>query len=413
MTGAEVDLTVYPDECDAYGHLNQASFLSLFERARWEVLARGPGMDMFTRSGSWPAVRRALVDFHASALPGDILRFSQTLVHRGRTSFTLRQSARRLRDEAVIATGEFVFVCIDRQGKPVPVPDDLDAFLHVRPGDKGQPGAARITVNGVRLALDDEGEGPAILFIHGYPLDRTIWQDQVMKIRGWRRIAPDLRGMGDSDAPDLGYSMATYAADLIALLDSLGTRQFVLCGLSMGGYIAFELLRSHRDRVIGLVLVSTRAEADSVEGRKGRDQSAALARERGAEAIADSMLPRLLAAASQQSPTLVSRVRDMITGTPVPGIVGALTAMRERPDSSDLLGTMSGLPTLVLAGESDQLIPLADVTRMQDAIPGSILKIIPGAGHLAPLEQPSLVTQAIQDFLGSLPLKPAGEEPRR
>ena len=253
MTPAEVDLTVYPDECDAFGHLNQAAFLSLFERARWEVLARGPGMDMFTRSGSWPALRRAVVDYHTSAFPGDILRFSQTLVHRGRTSFTLRQTARRPRDEAVVATAEFVFVCIDRQGKPIPVPEDLDVFLAVGAGERAQSGAGRITVNGVSLALDDQGDGPAILFIHGYPLDRSMWQDQVNSVRGWRRIAPDLRGLGNSDAPDLGYSMATYAADLSTLLDSLGVRQVVLCGLSMGGYIAFELLRSQRERVIGLV----------------------------------------------------------------------------------------------------------------------------------------------------------------
>jgi len=403
MMPAEVDLTVYPDECDAFGHLNQAAFLSLFERARWEVLARGPGMDLFTRSGSWPALRRAVVDFHASALPGDILRFSQTLIHRGRTSFTLRQSARRLRDEAVVATGEFVFVCIDRQGKPVPVPEDLDAFLALRAGEREQAGPARITVNGVSLALEDQGEGIPVLFIHGYPLNRSIWQDQVNDIRGFRRIAPDLRGLGDSDAPDLGYSMATYAADLSSLLDSLGTRRVVLCGLSMGGYIAFELLRRHRERVVGLVLISTRAEADSAEGRKARDQAAGVARERGAEAIAESMLPRLLSPVSQQDQALVHRVRTMIAGAPVPGIVGALTAMRDRPDSSGLLGSLSGLPTLVLAGESDQLIPLDDVTRMHDAIPGSVLKVIPGAGHLAPMEQPTVVTQALQEFLGLLP----------
>lgn len=403
ISSAEVDLTVYPDECDAFGHLNQAAYLSLFERARWEVLARGPGMDVFTRSGSWPALRRVTVDFHESAFPGDVLRFSQTLVHRGRTSFTLRQSARRIRDDTVVATGEFVFVCIDRQGKPMAIPEDLDVFLAVREGEKAQPGGTGVTVNGVTLSLDDQGEGRAVLFIHGYPLDRSIWRDQVKNISGWRRIAPDLRGLGDSDAPDLGYSMATYAADLSALLEVLGARPVVLCGLSMGGYIAFELLRSHRERVIGLVLISTRAEADSAEGRKARDQATSVARERGAGAIAESMLPRMLAPASQQDEALVDRVRSMITDAPVPGIVGALTAMRDRPDSTTLLGSLTGLPTLVIAGESDQLIPLADVTRMHDAIPGSVLKVIPGAGHLAPMEQPSAVTQTLQEFLSSLP----------
>ena len=402
MTASEVDLTVYPDDCDAYGHLNQAAYLRLFERARWDVLARGPGMDLFTRTGSWPALRRVVVEFHASTFPGDVLRFNQTLVHRGRTSFTLRQSASRLRDGTVVATGEFVFVCVDPQGKSMAIPEALDAFLAARPEEALRSGS-RVTVNGVSLALEDQGEGPPILFIHGYPLDKSLWQDQVKNLSPWRRIAPDLRGLGDSDAPDLGYSMATYAADLAALLDALGVGQVVLCGLSMGGYVAFELLRSHRERVLGLVLISTRAEADSAEGRKARDQAAGVARERGAGAIAESMLPKMLSPGSQQDPDLVSRLRNTMARAPVPGIVGALTAMRERPDSTGLLGSLSGLPTLVIAGESDQLIPLADVTRMHDAIPGSVLKVIPGAGHVSPLEQPAAVTAALREFLVSLP----------
>ncbi|HEU5039869.1 MAG TPA: acyl-CoA thioesterase, partial [Gemmatimonadales bacterium] len=104
MPIAEIDLPVYPDECDAFGHLNQASFLTLFERARWEMLMRGPGMDVFTRNGAWPAVRKAAIDYHAAALPGDVLRFHLALTHHGRTSFTMRQTARRVRDDALIAT---------------------------------------------------------------------------------------------------------------------------------------------------------------------------------------------------------------------------------------------------------------------------------------------------------------------
>jgi YbgC/YbaW family acyl-CoA thioester hydrolase len=400
MMPSEVDLTVYPDECDLSGHLNQASFMSLFERARWEMLGRGPGMDLFTRTGTWPALRRATIDYHAPVFPGDILRFTQVLLHRGRTSFTLRQHARRLSDESVIATGEFAFVCIDRQGQPVPVPGDLDAFMVEQPDDR--PGTFRVTVNGVNLVFDDQGDGRSILFIHGYPLDRTIWRDQVRGLKGWRRIAPDLRGLGESDAPDLGYSMATYAADLSALLEALDVRQVVLCGLSMGGYVAFEMLRTHRDRVSALVLLSTRAESDSVEARKARDLAAAQAREHGAGAIAESMLPRLLAPGSYQNEALVGAVRSMMANAPVPGIAGALSAMRERMDSTSLLPSLRGLPTLILAGESDQLIPLSDAARMHDAIPSSALRVIPNAGHLASMEQPSLTTQVLQEFLDSL-----------
>jgi 3-oxoadipate enol-lactonase len=115
------------------------------------------------------------------------------------------------------------------------------------------------------------------------------------------------------------------------------------------------------------------------------------------------MLPRLLAPASGQNEAIVSRVRSILTAAPVPGIVGALSAMRDRADNTSLLPGLAGLPTLVLAGESDQLIPLSDTTRMQDAIPGSLLRVIPNAGHLPPVEQPSVTTHVIQEFLDSLP----------
>ncbi|HEV8122886.1 MAG TPA: alpha/beta fold hydrolase [Gemmatimonadales bacterium] len=401
MTPPEVDFTVYPDECDTFGHLNQASFLSLFERARWEMLARGPGMDLFTRTGSWPVVRKTVVDYLASALPGDVLRFNQTLLHHGRTSFTMRQTARRLRDDTLMATGEFVLVCINRDGQPVPVPEALSRFMESR-GASGSDNARRYTVNGVNLAVELAGEGSVLLMVHGYPLDRSIWRHPLENLRSARRIAPDLRGFGASDAPDLGYSMATYAADLSALLDTLGVEQVVLCGLSMGGYVAFEFVRHYRARVKGLVLVATRAEPDSPETRRNRDAAAASARERGVSAVVEAMLPKLLAPESYAKAGLLQSVRDMIERTPVAGIVGALAAMRDRPDSTPLLAALGDIPVLVVAGEHDQVIPLPDITRMRDAIPGAALRVIPKAGHLVTMEQPEQFTRALQDFLVSV-----------
>lgn len=397
----EITLTVYPDECDAFGHLNQASFLSLFERARWETLARGPGMDVFTRLDTWPAVRKTIIEYQAAALPGDVLRFHQALTHVGRTSFTMRQSARRVRDDTLIATAEFVFVCINRDGRPVPVPAVFSEFMAARHTVSGD--AQRITVNGVNLAVEVRGEGPAVLFIHGYPHDRSLWSHQVEMLAGCRRIAPDLRGMGQSDAPDLGYSMATYAADLAALLDALGVDEVVLCGLSLGGYIAFEFLRRWRPRVRGLVLLDTRAEADSAEGRRARDVAAATAREGGAEAIAESLLPAMVSPETQTgSPEIVEQVRTMMAATPVAGIIGALAAMRDRPDSTPLLVTLTGLPTLVLVGEADTLTPPDRARIIAQGIPGARLVTIAGAAHLPPLERPVHTTQALQEFLQRL-----------
>ncbi|HEX7336373.1 MAG TPA: alpha/beta fold hydrolase [Gemmatimonadales bacterium] len=401
MTLPEIDLVVYPDECDAFGHLNQASFLSLFERARWEMLLRGPGMDVFTRAGAWPALRKTVIDYRAAAFPGDVLRFQQALTHHGRTSFTMRQTARRVRDETLIASAEFVFVCIDREGHPIPVPPEFSEYMNARRDMAGQ--IQRLTVHGVNLAVEVQGEGPAVLFVHGYPLDRTIWREQIDALEGYRRIAPDLRGMGQSDAPDLGYGMELYAADLAALLDALGVDDVVLCGLSMGGYIAFEFVRQWRSRVRGLVLMDTRAEADSPEVRRARDAAAATARDQGTAAVSDAMLPKMLAPSTLTGhPEVVERVRATMAATPVSGLVGALGAMRDRVGSEPLLPTLAGIPTLVMVGAADILTPPDQARAMAEAIPGAQLAVIPGAGHLPPVEQPAATTERLREFLRSL-----------
>jgi 3-oxoadipate enol-lactonase len=400
MSLPEIDLVVYPDECDAFGHLNQAAFLSLFERARWEMLSRGPGMDVFTRTGTWPALRKTVIDYRAAAFPGDVLRFSQALTHHGRTSFTMRQTARRVRDETLIASAEFVFVCIDRDGRPVPIPPEFSEYMQPRRESSGN--VQRLMVHGVNLAVEVRGDGPTVLFVHGYPLDHTIWQHSMDALEGYRRVAPDLRGMGQSDAPDLGYSMNIYAGDLAALLDVLGVDEVVICGHSMGGYIAFEFLRQWRSRVKGLILVDTRAEADSPEARRARDAAATLAREGGAAAIADMMVPQLLSSLTQKRQDVVDQVRAMIARTPVSGIIGALGAMRDRESSEPLLPSLAGLPTLVIGGDADTLTPPEQAHAMAEAIPGAQLTLIAGAAHLPPVEQPAETTERIRAFLESI-----------
>lgn len=401
MPVTDVDLTVYPDECDAFGHLNQASFLALFERARWTMLGRGPGMDVFTRNEAWPAVRKTTIEYHAAAYPGDVLRFQQALTYHGRTSFTMRQVARRLRDDALVATAEFVFVTIDRDGRATPVPAEATRFL-LEIGTPGE-GLQRVQVNGVSVAVDLQGAGPAVLFLHGYPLDHTIWRHQIANLAGYRRIAPDLRGMGRSDAPDLGYSIATYADDCIAVLDSLGVQKAVVVGLSMGGYVAFEMVRRHRSRLAGLVLMDTRADADTVEARRQRDTAAAHAREHGPSAIADQLLPRVLGRTTLASaPQTVERIRALMAATPLAGMVGALGALRDRPDSTPLLAQLGDLPVLVVTGEEDHLTPPAQLEAMAATIPNARFRVVPGAGHLPPAEQPLATTRLLAEFLDSL-----------
>jgi len=149
--------------------------------------------------------------------------------------------------------------------------------------------------------------------------------------------------------------------------------------------------------------MSTRAEADSVDGRRARDAAAALARERGSSAVAESMLPKVLGPATiTGQPHVAERLRELMAGTPVPGIVGALAAMRDRAGSESLLPTLAGLPTLILAGEADSIVPPDQARAMAQLIPGARLSIIPGAGHLPPLEQPSATTAALREFLDTV-----------
>ncbi len=397
IPAADVELTVYPDDCDAAGTVSHGAFLKLFERARWEQLGRGPGVDVFTREALWPAVRRSVLDFHAPVRVGETLRFQQALTHLGRTSFTLRQTARRMTDDTALATAEFLFVCIDHHGQPQQVPEAVGRFYSARPSSEP---IDRITVNGVSLAIETRGSGLPIVFLHGFPLDRTIWRHQLDTLSGYRRIGYDFRGMGQSDAPDLGYSMAMYADDLAALLDALGEDRVVLCGLSMGGYVAFEFLRRHRSRVRGLILMGTRAEADSAEGRKARDGLVAKVRDSGAIAAAEAMLPRFFT--STVPGDIIEAVRAMILRAPVPGIIGALTAMRDRADSSQMLATLVGVPTLVVVGQEDIVTPPGISELMAAAIPEARLVEIPGSGHLPCIEQPVPTTRAILKFLQSL-----------
>jgi pimeloyl-ACP methyl ester carboxylesterase len=248
----------------------------------------------------------------------------------------------------------------------------------------------------------------AVLFIHGFPFDHLLWRHQLAALSRWRCIAPDLPGAGATPGPGSAdaYSMAAYATHLIGVLNELRIRQAVMCGLSMGGYITFELLRRFPRRVRAAILCNTKAAADSPEAQRGRDELAAKARREGASAVADELVPKLIARATaaegdERQPAVVREVTEMIQRQPVAGIVGALHALRERPDSTPLLAQIR-VPVLVMAGDDDQIAPAAGMREMARAIPGATFALVPGAGHVAPLERPITVSSALADFLAQL-----------
>jgi len=258
-------------------------------------------------------------------------------------------------------------------------------------------------INGISIAYHDQGTGFPIVFLHAFPLSRMMWDPQEAALaRDFRIVTLDLRGHGESDAPLWHYTLEQAADDVRGLLDHLAIPHAVFVGLSMGGYILFAFYRSYAERVKGLVLADTRAQAETVEGKQARFEMAQIAYKQGVRAIADIMIPKLLSPTTIQTrPELVQRVRTMIEGNQISGIAGDLMAMAARPDSLPLLDQIS-CPTQVIVGELDLPTPPSDAKRMAERIPDTRLAIIPGAAHLANLEQPELFNETVRSFVSTL-----------
>lgn len=262
----------------------------------------------------------------------------------------------------------------------------------------------QLTLNGRMVGYDERGDAAPLLFIHGYPLNRMIWEAQWEGLNHTARVlALDLRGFGESEMVAGTTALATYADDVHEFLQAMALEQpAVICGLSMGGYVALAYARKYGAHVAGLILAHTKATPDSVETKTGRDQSIALAQEKGSVAIAEMMLPKLFASKTYTSNLeLVAQVKRIMESATVPGIVGALSAMRDRPDSLDVLQNLQA-PTLIIAGADDALMPLAEQEKMQQAASNSTLVVIPDAGHLSPLEQPDAFNHAVAEFLKNI-----------
>ena len=257
------------------------------------------------------------------------------------------------------------------------------------------------TVNDVSLFVREQGHGPVLLLVHGFPLDHSMWQGQLDELsKSYRVVAPDLRGFGNSGVTPGTVPMSQMADDLAALLDVLDIREPIcLCGLSMGGYIAWQFWTRYRDRLSRLILCDTRAVADSKEVARGRLLMAQSVEITGPEPVAESMVPKLFAANTrQEQPNLVAATRHVIVNTNPAGIAAAQRGMAERPDMTDRLSQVS-LPTLVVCGEHDAISNPDEMRGLAQALPRAQYVQIPRAGHMAPLEQPSAVNTAISVFL--------------
>lgn len=259
-------------------------------------------------------------------------------------------------------------------------------------------------INGVSIAYDDTGSGPALLLIHGFPLCRRMWRPQgkALARAGYRVIAPDLRGFGESSISDGAVAMETYADDMIGLLDRLGIERAVVGGMSMGGYVLMNLLERYPDRVPAAVFIVTKAGADDAAAKAKRTALAESVMREGAKAASGAFRGVLFAAETlEKRPELVDEVSSWMDATGQAGLAAGLIAMRERKDSVPLLPRFS-LPAMVIGAEGDMAIPPENSRLIASGLSGAELCIIHGGGHMVNLEQPEAFNETVLDFLKGL-----------
>jgi pimeloyl-ACP methyl ester carboxylesterase len=259
----------------------------------------------------------------------------------------------------------------------------------------------KITLGDLHLNVVDEGQGRPLLLVHGFPLDHSMWQGQIEGLsKQFRVIAPDLRGFGQSEVSVGTTTMQQFADDLAKLLEAMQvTEPVVFCGLSMGGYIGWQFVARHSNKLAALIVADSRSIADNEKAAAGRLETADKVEKEGSKIVAAAMLPKLFAAAAvQQGAPFVKATEAVMLAAPPSGVAAALRGMAKRPDYTSELAKIN-VPTLVICGEEDAIAPPAEMQGIAKAIPKAKYVGIAGAGHMAPLEKPAEVNAVIRDFL--------------
>ncbi len=263
----------------------------------------------------------------------------------------------------------------------------------------------KIRLNGTFINYTERGlpNGLPVVFIHGFPFNHTMWEPQMKALpNDIRAISYDVRGHGESDVGDGQYMIEFFVDDLIALLDHLVIQQAVVCGLSMGGYVALRAIERNPERFKGLILCDTRSEGDPNEGRLKRAASIKAVKSNGVKEFAAGFVKAVFAPSTFQSnPQVVDMIRSVIELNSPVGICGTLLAMAARTDTTPSLPNIK-VPTLILVGEHDALTPPAASQAMKEKIPNSEMHIIPNAAHMSNLENPKEFNEKLIAFLKRL-----------
>jgi 3-oxoadipate enol-lactonase len=261
----------------------------------------------------------------------------------------------------------------------------------------------RVTSGDTEICYEAIGVGAPVVLLHPFPADHELWRPAVQSlVSHYRVILPDLRGHGESGVGEGPATMAKHAVDLARVLDEEDVGRAPLVGVSIGGYVLFEFWRRFRGRAAALGLCNTRAQADTVQGRGGRLQSAADVMEHGVEPFFESMVPKLIGETTRRTrPDLVESALHMMRKMSPEDVAMVQRGMAERPDSMSTLKTIN-VPTLILTGDEDTLTGAAEAELMRQNISGSQKKVIAKAGHYSPWEQPEEVGKILRQFLDSV-----------
>ncbi|MGW4421288.1 alpha/beta fold hydrolase [Streptosporangium sp. NPDC004631] len=262
----------------------------------------------------------------------------------------------------------------------------------------------------MHLYTRSAGEGLPVVLLHAFPLSSAMWLAQREGLAAvCKVITPDLRGFGGSPLGDEEPSLDVMADDVVRLLDRQEIDRAVVGGQSMGGYVTMALCRRHPDRLLGVILADTKADADAEQARADRERVATAALDGGLRALVGEMLPTMIGATSMRDRAMVvGRVRGLIQSAPPQAVAWAQRAMAGRPDSFATLRELT-VPALVIVGEEDRISPPGDAEAMAEAVPDGRLTVIEQAGHLSAIERPEAFNRAVAGFTAEL----AGGSPPR
>jgi len=259
-----------------------------------------------------------------------------------------------------------------------------------------------ITINNLTVSYSDHGpdDAPVIIFIHGFPLNKSMWNIQVEALKeNYRVIAYDIRGHGNSDPGIDEFSIELFVIDLLRLMEKLKIEKSILCGLSLGGYIALNAVLKHPDRFDGLILNDTQCIADTPEIKENRCNAIISIKEKGVEQYADEIIKKLFAQETfTKNKNVVDAVKEMIISTQKQSLCNTLHALAERKETCDQLPEIN-IPVLIMVGEEDKITPIAAAQQMHEKILNSKLEIIQQAGHLSNLENPTAFYTHLVNFL--------------